>query len=214
MSTQNIIQGIVSPKVVSDGSGGYKVSADLVNVDTANISKLNISAIGDTSTGTADIGLNVNGHKRWEIGHVTGDPNDGTNTGSSLYIKSYSDNGTYQYPVVMNRRDNTVTINNSILNGDTTVVDGILQVNQNLIMRGNVNHYSSQCGKVKLSNGTASITNASITSSSVILLTPIGSSTGNPVTQYSVNVLNNTGFNIYSSNISDTSYVNWFIAKF
>jgi hypothetical protein len=119
MSTQNIIQGIVSPKVVSDGSGGYKVSADLVNVDNITI------------------------------------------TGS--YSGSFSTN---------------------------------------------------QSGKAQLSNGTASITNASITSSSVILLTPIGSSTGGTATQYSVNVLNNTGFNIYSSNTSDTSYVNWFIAKF
>jgi hypothetical protein len=32
-NTQNILQHLISPKIVSDGSSGYTVKADLINVD-------------------------------------------------------------------------------------------------------------------------------------------------------------------------------------
>lgn len=36
-NTRNIIQHIISPKVVNDGSGGYNVKTDLINIDNAYI---------------------------------------------------------------------------------------------------------------------------------------------------------------------------------
>jgi hypothetical protein len=42
MSTESIIQGVLSPKVVSDGNGGYTAKTDIVNVD-------NITATGTLS---------------------------------------------------------------------------------------------------------------------------------------------------------------------
>ena len=32
-STQNILENILSPKIINDGSGGYKVKTDILNVD-------------------------------------------------------------------------------------------------------------------------------------------------------------------------------------
>ena len=32
-TTRNILQHVLSPKIVSDGSGGYQVKTDLINVD-------------------------------------------------------------------------------------------------------------------------------------------------------------------------------------
>jgi len=55
MSTQNIIQGIVSPKVVSDGSGGYKVSADLVNVDNITITGSYSGSFSTNQSGTVSV---------------------------------------------------------------------------------------------------------------------------------------------------------------
>ena len=46
-SVKNILQHLVSPKIVNDGSGGYVVKTDLVNVDnivsTGNIQTTNLT---------------------------------------------------------------------------------------------------------------------------------------------------------------------------
>ena len=58
MSTENILQGIISPKVVSDGSGGYVAKADIVNIDrieaTGNIvTDGSIATTGGISSSTS-----------------------------------------------------------------------------------------------------------------------------------------------------------------
>ena len=76
-----------------------------------------------------------------------------------------------------------------------------------------VQHSSSQCGQVTLSGGTLTIPNPNITSNSIILVTSVYSMT-NISYMYSVQVNAGIGFTIKSSNISDNSNVNYFIAKF
>ena len=70
---------------------------------------------------------------------------------------------------------------------------------------------TNQCGRAQLSNGTASVSVSGVIASSIILVTK--ATTGGTAAQYSVNAINNS-FTINSSNGSDTSDVNWFIAKF
>jgi len=76
-----------------------------------------------------------------------------------------------------------------------------------------VQHSTTQCGQVTLSGGTLTIPNPNITATSIILVTPI-ISVGNNI--YNYGVINNigNGFTIKSSNISDNSNVNYFIANF
>jgi hypothetical protein len=52
MSVQNVLQGILSQKVVADGSG-YAVKNDLVNIDTVNISSTSTQA-GSITTSSSD----------------------------------------------------------------------------------------------------------------------------------------------------------------
>lgn len=61
-TTRNILQHLISPKIVSDGSGGYQVKTDLINVDHI-YSKLAGTVTITSSTGTATIintEINVN----------------------------------------------------------------------------------------------------------------------------------------------------------
>lgn len=44
MSTQNVVEGIVSQKVVQNGSG-YAVKTDIVNVDTVNVDTINANTV-------------------------------------------------------------------------------------------------------------------------------------------------------------------------
>lgn len=44
MSVQNVLQGVLSQKVVADGGGGYAVKNDIVNVDTVKISSTSTQA--------------------------------------------------------------------------------------------------------------------------------------------------------------------------
>ena len=60
-NTRNIINHIISPKIVSDGSGGYTVKTDLINVDTtypneifaSGIIRAGTSGSGDVQTSSA-----------------------------------------------------------------------------------------------------------------------------------------------------------------
>lgn len=74
MSVQNVLQGVLSQKVVADGGGGYSVKNDIVNVDTIAASSLNLSSglssdlnlngkqiINDTGTLTRLGNINMNG---------------------------------------------------------------------------------------------------------------------------------------------------------
>ena len=76
-----------------------------------------------------------------------------------------------------------------------------------------VQHSLSQCGQVTLSYGMFTVSNPSITATSVILVTPL-MTPSNATFMYGV--MNNvgSGFTIQSSNGTDTSIVNYFIARY
>jgi hypothetical protein len=58
MSTQNIIEGILSPKVVSDGTSGYQVKTDIVNVDNITISGSYSGSFSQSQCGTITVTTN------------------------------------------------------------------------------------------------------------------------------------------------------------
>lgn len=49
-SVQNLLQHTISPKIVTDGSGGYTVKTDLINVDNIYLSGSVISPTGSPTT--------------------------------------------------------------------------------------------------------------------------------------------------------------------
>jgi hypothetical protein len=51
-TVKNILQHVLSPKIVNDGSGGFKTATDLVNIDAVNANRLILSlGTGDGSSG-------------------------------------------------------------------------------------------------------------------------------------------------------------------
>jgi len=48
-TVKNILQHVLSPKIVSDGGGGFKTATDLVNIDTANATTVNAAAVNATT---------------------------------------------------------------------------------------------------------------------------------------------------------------------
>lgn len=57
MSVQNVLQGVLSQKVVADG-GGYAVKNDLVNIDSITASNLSIGTLDLSGGLSADLNLN------------------------------------------------------------------------------------------------------------------------------------------------------------
>lgn len=51
-TTRNLLQHVISPKIVTDGTGGYKVKTDLINIDKSYTDEL---VIQDTDTANSNI---------------------------------------------------------------------------------------------------------------------------------------------------------------
>lgn len=100
-STRNLLQHIISPKIISDGTGGYKVKTDLINIDKSRIDEL---VIQDTDTANSNILTLSTVTTTSNIASTTstGSPSvltlnatrvniDNPNTGSSATLKLQSD---------------------------------------------------------------------------------------------------------------------------
>lgn len=61
MSVQNVLQGVLSQKVVADGGGGYAVKNDIVNVDTVKISSTSTQAGRITFSETPSVSITLPG---------------------------------------------------------------------------------------------------------------------------------------------------------
>ena len=60
-TVKNILQHVLSPKIVSDGSGGYVTKTDLVNIDTVNVGRIvATSGLVTTLTATNLTSANIN----------------------------------------------------------------------------------------------------------------------------------------------------------
>ena len=61
MSVQNVLQGVLSQKVVADGGGGYSVKNDIVNVDTVKISSTSTQAGRATTSDSTTLAIDLPG---------------------------------------------------------------------------------------------------------------------------------------------------------
>jgi hypothetical protein len=49
-TVKNILQHVLSPKIVNDGNGGFRTETDLVNIDTVKARRLELIANGGNGT--------------------------------------------------------------------------------------------------------------------------------------------------------------------
>ena len=135
---KNILQHVISPKIVNDGSGGYQVKTDLVNIDNAVVSG-DVSSSTNTTTGiiinapmatsdhVQDITINVNSAPRWAISHKN--PEFGTSSGSDFCIHGFDDAGVMQEALNINRTDFSTIVKGPLtVIGDTLTCYGIQAV--------------------------------------------------------------------------------------
>jgi hypothetical protein len=133
-TVKNIVQHVISPKIVNDGSGGYKLKTDLVNVDrivagkvlsdSTTTSSMVINAPMPTVTEdmVSDILINVNSGgtyvPRWQIAHKN--PETGASSGSEFCIHGYNDAGVMTEAMNIKRSDFATTIVGSMtVNGNS-----------------------------------------------------------------------------------------------
>jgi hypothetical protein len=169
-TVKNIVQHVISPKIVNDGSGGYVTKTDLVNIDNAVLSGDVTSAtttaksivINSPSATATDITLNVNSSTNWTVSHdastlfVNRHPNTGP-LESALSINRST--GQVNIPgqltvtqnttVLTNFQADTVTTNTSTTFGTATV--GTLTATANINCSQNLGFGSA--GRIQFPNG-------------------------------------------------------------
>ena len=123
-TVKNILQHVISPKIVNNGSGGYVTKTDLVNIDNAVLSGNIASAstttkgivINSSSAAATDIAINVNSLAQWSISHDS----------AALTIDRYS--AGLPYPSLsINRSTGAITIPNDLIVQQGAIVNGVLQ---------------------------------------------------------------------------------------
>jgi hypothetical protein len=92
-NTQNILLHIVSPKIVNDGSGGYTVKTDLINIDNAYINDVVTSKIG-SNAGTTNQGASA-----IAIGDSAGTTNQGLRSVAIGYTSGNTNQGNFSVAV-------------------------------------------------------------------------------------------------------------------
>ena len=107
-TTRNLLQHLISPKIVSDGSGGYQVKTDLINIDHI-YSKLAGIVTLSASTGTATI------------------INDEINVNSIilLTVKSTAGNGTGN-AYISSKTAGTATVSSAMGTGDSSTFNYLI----------------------------------------------------------------------------------------
>lgn len=133
-TVKNIVQHVISPKIVNDGSGGYTLKTDLVNVDrivagkvlsdSTTTSSMVINAMPSMTAGmeVPDILINVNSGgtyvPRWQIAHKN--PETGASSGSEFCIHGYNDAGVMTEAMNIKRSDFATIIQGGLtVNGPT-----------------------------------------------------------------------------------------------
>lgn len=162
-TVKNIVQHVISPKIVNDGSGGYMLKTDLVNVDrivadkvlsdSSTTSSMVINAMPAMEPGmdVPDILINVNSGgayvPRWQIAHKN--PETGGSSGSEFCIHGYNDSGVMTEAINIKRSD------------FATIIQGGLTVNGNAITASNA------AATVSTLNAITSILSPSITATTL-----------------------------------------------
>ena len=236
MSTESIIQGILSPKVVSDGSGGYTTKTDIVNVDnitaTNNIFAEDVSGNGIIHAPTIN-GANVNGSLSLSVG-TPGNPRTITSNGSDTMIfnsnfdlqdhtiTSSVNHPNYSVPFVnfgcrLNLNGNEIfTETGDILFGTDINTQGytINDITGTINLGAKLSFNSAQYGTITITSGnTNNYAGVSgIKSSSIVIATPTSDLGG---TSFWVTTDNGGKIIItLSSPIGSNATFNYFVAKF
>ena len=228
MSTQNVLQGILSQKIVQDGEGGYAVRTDIVNVDNILVtgyvaavggivasafSTESLEITGETptilvqsndsgpNTLTIDAPLSVNGPLNLNGNNINGLTNITVDDVNSFTLSSNSVVAT------------TLTTPNIIVSGpspsiSTQVADRALSINAPIDLKDNVLSSTGSASQIRLGS-TLNLNNNSITTtagSSINFISPINLNNNNLANIQNVN-LNAIVFNAGTPSIS-TSGVN------
>jgi hypothetical protein len=147
-NTRNVLQHVISPKVVSDGSSGYAVKTDLINVDnvyaSGNVFVSGIPLVSAPSVTTSitlssnlntiaasggnsniDTGVSLVAGKSYFVSAYVGiSPTAGTFTGSDFYVSLQSTSTTGQTPLY----SSTLSVTPTTFNGQKLVlISGIIK---------------------------------------------------------------------------------------
>lgn len=167
-TVKNILQHVISPKIVNDGNGGYQVKTDLVNIDNAVVSgdvsssttttsSVTINSVKPTSSDhIEDITINVNSGSsyvpRWVIAHKNVE--SGGSSGSDFCIQRYADDGTGTVALNIQRSDFSTVVQGGLTVNGSTITAVNAAVTCNTLTTGTVTANTS------LTTPTATVSNA------------------------------------------------------
>ena len=131
-TVKNIVQHVISPKIVTNGSGGYMTKTDLVNIDNAVLSG-DVSSLSTTTKGiiinatpgaepltyVPDITINVNSSLNWTLSH----------NNTTLSVIRYDATGVSTPSVNITRSNGNVNIPSSLTVGQDTTIGANLRAN-------------------------------------------------------------------------------------
>lgn len=194
-NTKNLLQHIISPKVVSDGSSGYSVKADLINVD--GIYAKGIIRAGTSGSGSLQTTSSLN------IVDSTYNTIYSTYTANSTNTWIQGNNtiafGKLGHGVVNTKID----IGTAGSNTDAMTVGGTLSVTGNFTGKSTGTFAANNTNPV-------SVSNTNVTANSIILLTVKTATGANAGQAYVSSTTDSTGFSI-TSGPADTSTYNYMI---
>jgi hypothetical protein len=234
MSTQNVLQGILSQKIVQDGEGGYAVRTDIVNVDnvvatgavfgaggilattfiteslTINGQTPTISVEANDSgpnTLTIDAPLSVNGPLNLNGNNINGLTNLTAEDLNSFTLSSNSVVAT------------TLTTPNIIVSGttpsiSTQLADRALLINAPIDLKNNILSSTGGASQIRLGS-TLNLNNNSITTtagSSINFISPINLNSNNLANVQNVNLnamtFSGSTANIYTRSPTTPLFIN------
>jgi hypothetical protein len=194
-NTRNILQHIISPKIVSDGSTGYAVKTDLINVDgvyVKGIIRAGTSGSGEVQTTSAFTVANPTYTTSYS--RLTGNA-------SNTWLQGTTN-------IKFGKLDQTTT-NTTLVVGTGGSNDDALTLGGTLNVTGNFTGKST--GTITATNATpVVVSNTNVTANSIILLTVKTAAGANAGQAYVSSTTASTGFSI-TSGASDTSVYNYMI---
>jgi hypothetical protein len=224
-TTRNLLQHIISPKVVSDGATGYAVKTDLINIDNAYVNNnlyVDTLTVQDNNTTNADkMVLRTNGGQSYITTTTSAGARSAlilTNSGTEVKNQNNSGNGTlllqtdtsgngYVRAGYSGGGSENLYLGTQALNSVTIAPSGNMSVTGTIT--GSIGGRAT--GTLTANNGsTVVISNSNVTANSIILLTvktPTGANAGQA---YVVSKTASTGFSIVSG-AADTSVYNYII---
>jgi hypothetical protein len=199
-TTRKILQHIVSPKIVNDGSGGYTVKTDLINVDQAFAES--VFARGLIRAGTSGSG-DVQTSSSFTIYDPAGNPSFARFTADSTdaWVQGQQ---TIRFGKVLQASTNTsLTLGTGGSNDDALTVGGTLNVTGNFTGKSTGTITATNANPVVVSN-------TNVTANSIILLTVKTATGANAGQAYVSSTTASTGFSI-TSGAADASVYNYMI---